>query len=396
MSRRACEGRVSVLTPAGRGAIAVVAAEGLAAAAAADLHFEAANRRPFHQQQIGRIVFGHWRAAGDHREEVIACRQSAGQFELHCHGGVAAAARIVAALVEAGCRATTWQEWRRDGGECPIAAQADVALAAATTRRTAAILLDQRHGALAAALRAAASEMLRGDRAAARARLAELLRWSSLGRRLAEPWRVAIAGRPNVGKSSLLNAMVGYQRAIVFDQPGTTRDVLTADTAIDGWPVRLSDSAGIRESTDPLEAEGVSRAKAQLTQVDLVLWVLDATDIDMARPTAASAALMRDAGGQANDLPKARALVTALNKVDRVALRPDLPLLGVSALTGEGLDQLLAAIAQKLVPELPPAGAAIPFTSGQVASIERAVARLDEGDLTAAAAELAGIGERGA
>src|SRR5690606_16577637 len=91
----------------------------------------------------------------------------------------------------------------------------------------------------------------------ARRRLAALVDRAPLGLHLTRPWHVALAGAPNVGKSSLLNAVLGYGRAIVFDQPGTTRDVLDAVTAIDGWPVRLTDGAGLRESVDALEAAGV-------------------------------------------------------------------------------------------------------------------------------------------
>ena len=69
-----------------------------------------------------------------------------------------------------------------------------------------------------------------------------------------------LAGRPNVGKSSLTNALLGYTRSIVFDQPGTTRDVVTATTAIDGWPIEFSDTAGLREGSEPLEAAGIERA----------------------------------------------------------------------------------------------------------------------------------------
>ena len=69
---------------------------------------------------------------------------------------------------------------------------------------------------------------------------------------------VVLSGAPNVGKSSLINALVGYERAIVFAEPGTTRDVVTAGTAVDGWPIELADTAGLRESTDPLEAAGIA------------------------------------------------------------------------------------------------------------------------------------------
>ena len=90
-------------------------------------------------------------------------------------------------------------------------------------------------------------------------------------------WRVVIAGPPNVGKSSLINAMAGYERAIVSPLPGTTRDVVTLTTAIDGWPVQLADTAGLRASDDELESAGVKLAGAALAAADLVILVCDAT-----------------------------------------------------------------------------------------------------------------------
>ena len=103
--------------------------------------------------------------------------------------------------------------------------------------------------------------------------------------RLAEPFRVVLSGPPNVGKSSLLNAIVGFSRAIAVDRPGTTRDVLHADTVIDGLPFRFSDTAGIRDSDERIEQEGISRAVTAAASADLVLWVTDpATHAQMPPP----------------------------------------------------------------------------------------------------------------
>jgi tRNA modification GTPase len=89
---------------------------------------------------------------------------------------------------------------------------------------------------------------------------------------------VVIAGVPNVGKSTLLNALSGMDAAIVTALPGTTRDVLKLEIQIDGLPVRIVDTAGLRDTDDLIEREGVRRAQTQLTQADLILWVIDATD----------------------------------------------------------------------------------------------------------------------
>ncbi|NEX18776.1 tRNA uridine-5-carboxymethylaminomethyl(34) synthesis GTPase MnmE [Thiorhodococcus mannitoliphagus] len=104
----------------------------------------------------------------------------------------------------------------------------------------------------------------------------EILAEAYQGQAIREGLAVVIAGLPNVGKSSLLNALSGDETAIVTDIPGTTRDLLKVDVQVDGLPIRIVDTAGMRDSHDPVEQEGVRRARDALTQADLVLWVYDA------------------------------------------------------------------------------------------------------------------------
>ncbi len=183
-----------------------------------------------------------------------------------------------------------------------------------------------------------------------------------------------LAGPPNVGKSSLINALLGFQRAIVFDQPGTTRDVLTTRTAIDGWPVVLADTAGLRLATDDVEGQGITRAWEALRGADCVVAVMEVGQ-DRAWPAAAFA---EDA-------------LHVLNKVDVVADRSTLPQgpILTSAVTGLGLDELLAAISQQLVPQPPPAGGAVIFTARQRARLEQALAACQRPDGVALRASLA-------
>jgi tRNA modification GTPase len=358
---------VCVLTPAGRGAVAVVAVRGSRAAGGVGQYFRSSSRIPAEQFAIQRIYFGRW--GSDDGEEVVACRTATAEFEIHCHGGFAAVSRIVEDLRQAGARQIDDAQWLASQSIDAIRREAVLALACARTERCAGILLDQSHGALSNALDEVIALCQQADASAARARLQALASYSALGRHLVEPFTVALAGPPNVGKSSLINALVGYERAIVYDAPGTTRDVVTAQTAIDGWPVTLSDTAGLREGADPLEAAGVESARAQLSAVDLAVLVFNARQ-----------ALNADEERLRAAFPGA---IVVANKCDLVSEATSLwqePFVRTSAITGEGIAELLSAISGRLVPEAPPTHAAVPFTEDQISAITESIRALSRGD----------------
>jgi tRNA modification GTPase len=247
----------------GARAVATVAVCGQGAVAAVARRFTAIGGQPLADFAVGRVVFGRFRTHAGTEEELVVGLVGRDEVEIHCHGGSAAVAAAVGALVAEGCELTTPDYWANQTQDDPLSAAALLALACARTEKTAAVLLDQYRGALRSAIRSIERQLDDSDTSAANAATAMLIERSDFGLHLVQPWKVVLVGRPNSGKSSLLNAIVGYERAIVFSQPGTTRDVLTAGTALDGWPVELADTAGLREPGDELEAEGVARRVLQ-------------------------------------------------------------------------------------------------------------------------------------
>src|SRR5262249_43525735 len=155
-------------------------------------------------------------------EAVLAMKQGSPVpwVEIHCHGGREVVRALLETLQTLGAQICTWKELENFTGDDPLRAQAIVALAEAKTTQTAAILLDQVNRALSRALDTILDDVQTGNLDAAAGKLAELDRYSSVGRHLIAPWRVIVAGAPNVGKSSLVNALAGYQRCIVAPTPG--------------------------------------------------------------------------------------------------------------------------------------------------------------------------------
>ena len=155
----------------------------------------------------------------------------------------------------------------------------------------------------------------------------------SVGRVLRDGYQIVIVGKPNVGKSSLLNLLSGYDAAIVTDVAGTTRDILREQIVIDGLSVELVDTAGLRSDPDLIEAEGIRRAKEALGKADAALWIQDASgdEIDT---------------GPGEDFPRDIPVVVVRNKIDLTggAVVTDTDVIHVSAKTGAGVDTLLAKI----------------------------------------------------
>lgn len=363
----------AIATPAGKGAIGIVRVSG------PDV------------PRIAAVLLG--RVPPPRRAEVASIRAADGRvldeglalyfpapasfsgehmLELHGHGGPVVMGETLRRLVQLGCRAARPGEFSERAflnGKIDIAqAEAVADLIDASTAAAARAAVRSLQGAFSAhvadlqqqltALRAWVEAAIDfpdeeidslGDSAVA-ARLARLFAaFDSLaaaarhGAILREGLSVVIAGKPNAGKSSLMNLLAGNDVAIVTEWPGTTRDVLRECIDVDGIPVNLVDTAGLRVAADPIEAEGIRRTGQQIARADRVLYLVDATT-----PEAAALAAQPGAAVDAElaQLPAGVAVTIVFNKIDLPATHSTTDLaasparLALSARTGQGVEVL--------------------------------------------------------
>ena len=348
------------VTPPGYGGVGIVRVSGPGAAAVADAI--APPRPPAHRAALRAFLDANGRsldrglalwfpAPGSYTGEDT--------LELHGHGGPAVVDAVQARCLELGARAARPGEFteraflngRLDLAQAEAVADliesSDAAGARAALRSLEGAFSDRVHGladeltALRAWIEAAldfpedeidflADTALRGRLDALDRAFGDTRAEAASGRRLVEGLTVVIAGAPNAGKSSLLNALAGADSAIVTEIAGTTRDVLRESIRIDGVPFTLLDTAGLRATDDPVESEGVRRAEAALAGADRVLLVVDATAPASERPA----------------LPDGVVVDIVRNKIDLTAEAPGARdadgarELRVSATTGAGLDAL--------------------------------------------------------
>jgi tRNA modification GTPase len=293
-------------------------------------------------------------------------------LELHLHGGRAVLAAAIGALQRVpGLRLARAGEFTRrafDSGKLDLArVEALADLIAADTTAQARQALRQLDGALGDACEAWRQRLLRalahaeaeidfpdedlpGGLIAALApelrtlaeAIARVLDDARRGERLREGYSIAIAGPPNAGKSSLLNALAGRDAAIVSSLAGTTRDVLEVALDFDGMPVILADTAGLRDEAAlpddahrAIELEGIRRARLRAERADLVLIIVDAARAADELATAAIASLRK------------RESLIVVNKIDAAPMPHDIQAIGVSAHTGLGLDTLIEVLRER-------------------------------------------------
>ena len=352
------------LTPQGRGAVATLRVEGTDAVSLVQKFFQSTSCQMLEQIPLDRIVYGSWQCRdGLGNEDVVVCRRGTYKVEIHSHGGLTSQTMIIESLQDQGGQIRDWRDWTPAQYANDTKAAARIALASARTERTARILLDQLNGALERELAEIVNLIHAGATNQVLNRLDLLETHACVGRSLTRPWHVAVAGPPNAGKSSLINAILGFERAIVSNQPGTTRDLLTAETAFDGWPVQLLDTAGIHENTNLLELASIQLAMKQMETADLLLLVFDA-----------SQPWQPQFDSWCVKYPRA---IIVHNKIDLCGSVPALERYDniqhtTSAIQGDGVGLLLRLVVQQLVPVIPPQGAAVPLLENQITTIAQA------------------------
>jgi tRNA modification GTPase len=354
-----------LLTAPARAAIATVAVFGERAEELVDCGFQSASGLDVATSPPSRILFGTWRSTG---EELVVRRPALKRVEIHCHGGAASSAAILNDLTNWGAVSAAPRDWRRSSHET-IAAEAFGALSLAKTPRVTRILLRQLQGALTDAIDEVVAHLSNDRTREAESCLRELWRTATWGRRLVSPWRITLCGPPNVGKSSLMNRLLGFDRVIVFDRPGTTRDAVAVSTAIQGWPFDLVDTAGLRLTDDVVESAGVERAEQQMREADLVVWI-DAVD-QPARPPQID-----------------RPCLWVRNKSDLHSppySEQSEPRLATSALRGDGVERVADEIVRRLAPPIEETPneedpSPVVFTDRQAGHIERALQAIRAAD----------------
>lgn len=347
----------AVSTPPGEGAVALIRITGPDAAAILGRIFRPkipAPRRATHGQIvvdgeiIDRVLVTLFQNPASYTGEDMV--------EIGCHGGILLAAHILEIVLRSGARAAEPGEFTQRAflnGKLDLTqAEAVMDLISAKTplaMRAAAEQLQGRLGDEVSGIRAdiletvahleawidfpeegidpATGTLLLEKISSCISRIERLLCTAESGRVLREGVRVAIVGRPNVGKSSLLNRLLGMERAIVSPVPGTTRDTIEESACLRGILFRLTDTAGLRETGDPVEREGVDRALRIIDQADLVLHILDAS-------------------AEFNEPELREREILVANKCDLLpadALLPD-NIVRVSAKSGEGFPELVEAM----------------------------------------------------
>jgi len=376
----------------GAGGISIIELSGPGSDAILERLFRSPRQCRVSEASPGQLLYGKLIHKGALLDEVIVeigDPENGRALVINCHGGTIAARRVLNALAAEGVREVEAAELLRlresSGALSAVQREALELLPRAPTLRAAAMLLAQYHGALERAVQSIMGLLLHeGDIAAAESALSRLLSNATFGRGLFRPPRVVVAGRPNVGKSTLMNALLRFERVIAHPTPGTTRDAVEDLFAVHGVPFRLVDTAGIRRAENDVEREGVARGVIEIDRADVLLLTFDGSMPLQAEDEKLIA------------LPMPEKVIPVINKCDLprqlapdtlTRLLPRSPLL-VSATERLGISELEDCILRSAYESLPARDDPVPFTERQAGLLTRALAALRRQERACAAALL--------
>ena len=370
---------VAFATPPGVGAIAVLRLSGKEAWAVTAEHFKSVSDKSLIKQNSHTIHLGHILRDGQELDQVLVSlfrgpRSYTGEdvVEINCHGSQYIQQEILQLFVDAGLRLASPGEFTLraflNGKMALDQAEAVADLIASDSEASHRVAMEQMRGGFSQDIKALREQLLNfaslieleldfsgedvefADRSqllqlldALTARIKSLLDSFALGNAIKSGIPVAIVGAPNVGKSTLLNALLQEERAIVSNIPGTTRDTIEDELIIGGIRFRFIDTAGIRETEDSIERIGIEKTQASIEKAQLVLYMLEAQELNQNRLSQIQ-----------KEYPR-RPLVVLGNKAEnlspesRAALEKALPeVLLISAKEQEGLDSLKEALLSKM------------------------------------------------
>ncbi len=407
MAARHAETIAAVATPIGEGAIGIVRLSGPEAISIVDSFFM--GRHSLLNVRTHSLVYGRiLNAKGEPIDEcLVGVMRAPNTFtgedivEINCHGGRLVVEAVLSLVLEAGARPAERGEFTQRAflnGRLDLAqAEAVIDIVRARSPRGLYVAARQLEGVLSERVRAVREKLLHAvahiqvmidypdegvdelgsdelmeELTSAQGALEQLIKGARVGKVYRDGIRLAIVGRPNVGKSSLLNALLHEERAIVTEIAGTTRDTIESSALLGEIPVTLTDTAGLRETDDPVEKIGVDRTRKAISSADLALVVVDGS-----RPlTEDDTAVLEWLQSEASTIP----IIVVVNKCD-LGIVVDLEALPqpkgrarvvrVSALSGEGLQRLEEVALDVITGEIELEGAPILVTRARhIASLE--------------------------
>jgi tRNA modification GTPase len=282
----------SITTPVGEGGIGIIQVSGPDSLEIVNAVFRGKKNKDLRNAESKRLYYGEIHLNGTAVDEVIVnVLRKEDSFtgedlvEVNCHGGIRAVKKTLECIVFTGAKEAHWKELTNrsfiNGKIDLIQKEALLEIPQAKTRLGVKVLLDQYNGALSSFINNLINEIEHGNNNINQSLsyihdpLRKILETAVFGCAIASPQKLIITGKPNVGKSTLINALLREDRSIVHSEPGTTRDAVDSMFSIDGIPFTIVDTAGIRETSHVVERLGVLESKKQLKQADKIIFMLD-------------------------------------------------------------------------------------------------------------------------